>query len=147
MTTTDHRPLAVSCFNRTWDYLDQLNRTVHEDLEMIHCAHASRYHWGIAGGPLEWARGEWQISRVYAVLHRGDAALIHAEACLNWVETHHLGAFDEAFAHEALARAYRELGQAERMRHHKQLGAGCAALIENAQDRAYAVNTLESIIE
>ena len=118
MSEVNHRQLAVDCFNRTWDYLDQPQRSAQEELDMIHCAHASRYHWGFAGGALEWARGEWQLSRVYAVVHHAASAIVHAQACLSLTEDHQLGAFDEAFAHEALARAYRELQDLEQLPQH-----------------------------
>ena len=29
---------------------------------MIHCAHASRYHWGEVGDDVNLARGEWQCA-------------------------------------------------------------------------------------
>ena len=44
-----HRKLAVDLFNYTWKFLDKENRTVEEDDEMLHAAHASRFHWGKAG--------------------------------------------------------------------------------------------------
>ena len=42
---------------------------------MLHAAHASRFHWGEVGEPVNFARGEWQISRVYAVLGRPEPAI------------------------------------------------------------------------
>jgi len=41
---------------------------------MIHAAHASRFHWGEIGKPINLGRGEWQISRVYSVLNRPESA-------------------------------------------------------------------------
>ena len=56
--------------------------------EMIHAAHASRFHWSRAEGvtTINLARGEWQCCRVYAVLGRGEPALWHARRCLAYVE-------------------------------------------------------------
>ena len=70
-----HKKFAVDCFNGTWDLLDNKDRSREEDFNMIHMAHASRYHWGEIGTPLEFARGDWQISRVYAVLGMGAMAI------------------------------------------------------------------------
>jgi hypothetical protein len=78
----DERRLAVGLFNHVWDLLGKPDRSVSDDFEMIHAAHASRYHWGAVGEPVHWARGEWQCSRVYAVLGRFEPALLHAERCL-----------------------------------------------------------------
>ncbi len=38
-----------------------------QDDEMIHAAHASRYHWGEVSDDVHLARGEWQCARVYSV--------------------------------------------------------------------------------
>jgi hypothetical protein len=99
------RRLAAELFNQTWRLLEMGSRTPDQDDEMMHCAHASRYHWGRVGQPVHLARGEWQISRVYAVLGRGEPAAFHANRCLALAQKHHLSAFDLAVAYEALARA------------------------------------------
>jgi hypothetical protein len=76
------RQLAVDLFNHVWTLMDLPSRTPAQDAEMIHAAHASRHHWGVIGEPVNWARGEWQVSRVYCVLGRGEPALYHAGRCL-----------------------------------------------------------------
>ena len=68
----DEKQLAKDLFNHVWTLLEKERRTTAEDDEMIHAAHASRYHWGKVGEPVNLARGEWQCSRVYAVLGRVD---------------------------------------------------------------------------
>ena len=55
ITDVTHRSLASSLFNHTWTLLDKKNRTPEDDIEMMHCAHASRYHWSIVGTPLNFA--------------------------------------------------------------------------------------------
>jgi hypothetical protein len=100
------RRLAADLFHQTWRLLEMGTRTPEQDDEMIHCAHASRYHWGHIGQPVNLARGEWQIARVYAALGRGEPAPFHARRCLRIAQTHQLGAFDVAAAYEALARAH-----------------------------------------
>ena len=98
--------MAKSLFYQTWNLLDKKERSEEEDLKMIHAAHASRYHWGEIGTPLQFERGEWQISRVYSVLRRSEPALYHAELCLSICKENDIGDFDIAFAYEAMARAY-----------------------------------------
>lgn len=101
-----HRKFAVDLFNLTWDLLDKAMRTAEANDRLLHAVHASRYHWGEIGTPLEVERSEWQVSRVYAVLNRPEAALYHARRCLEICEATGIGDFDLAFAHEALARAF-----------------------------------------
>jgi DNA-binding transcriptional MerR regulator len=101
------RALAVGLFNRTWELIETPDRTSAQDDEMIHAAHASRYHWGEVGEPIRLARGEWQCARVYATLGRGEPALWHANRCLAIVEADEEGRedWDLAAAFEGLARA------------------------------------------
>jgi DNA-binding transcriptional MerR regulator len=101
------RALAVGLFNYTWTLLENPNRTPAQDDEMIHAAHASRYHWGEVGEAVNLARGEWQVSRVYATLGRGEPALFHARRCLELSEANSAGREDWELgsAYEAMARA------------------------------------------
>jgi DNA-binding transcriptional MerR regulator len=105
-----HRRLAVDLFNRVWTLLERSDRSADEDDEMVHAAHASRHHWGVIGEPVNRARGEWQCSRVYAVLGRAEPALWHARRTIELCEQHGIGDFDVAFGWEALARASRVAG-------------------------------------
>jgi tetratricopeptide (TPR) repeat protein len=100
-----HRKTAAAAFNRTWEYLEKKHRSPADDAEMIQLAHASRYHWGLVGTPLNQAVGDWQISRVYASLGQADLALRHAERCLSACRKKGLGEIVPS-AYEAVARAY-----------------------------------------
>ena len=63
LDSRQHRRLADELFNHAWELLEKPDRTREEDEELIHAAHASRYHWGVAGTALNHARGDWQIAR------------------------------------------------------------------------------------
>src|SRR5262245_7614484 len=115
------RQLAASLFNRVWTLLDTQDRTPEQDDEMVHAAHASRYHWGELETGARLARGEWQCSRVYAVLGRAEPALHHAQRCLAICEAEGIGDFDLAFANEALARASHVAGRPEDTREYVAL--------------------------
>jgi hypothetical protein len=107
---TTRRTLAVDLFNHVWTLLENPNRTPEQDDEMVHAAHASRYHWGEVGEPVNLARGEWQCSRVYAVLGRAEPALWHARRCVAINEANGIADWDIASAYEATARAYLTAG-------------------------------------
>jgi DNA-binding transcriptional MerR regulator len=104
---TTRRALAVGLFNYTWTLLETSNRSREQDDEMIHAAHASRYHWGEVGEAVNLARGEWQVSRVYATLGRAEPALFHARRCVEIHEANEDGRedWDLGSAYEAMARA------------------------------------------
>jgi hypothetical protein len=101
---TRNRELGIELFNRTWALLESPDRDADE---LLHCAHASAYHWMEAGTAANRARSEWQCSRVYAVLGRAEPALHHARRCLEICESapDEMEEFDLPFAYEALARA------------------------------------------
>ncbi len=137
---------AAELFNQTWDLLDKPQRTEDEDLDMVHKAHASRYFWGLIGTDKERATGEWQISRVYARLKMGESALYHGRESLRFCDRSHLGAFDRAFAYEAIARAHALLDNAEQLRIFLAKARQTVPLIEAEDDRKYLLNELETIL-
>jgi len=141
----DHRQLAVDLFNHTWELLDKSERTQAEVDEMIHAAHASRYHWGLAGTAINVVRGEWQISRVYSVLGRGEPAHYHAQRSLEICQENGISDFDLAFAFEALARAASVLGYKQAMKKNLALAKEAGEQIAEQDDKDYFFSELENI--
>ncbi|HEX6499729.1 MAG TPA: helix-turn-helix domain-containing protein [Micromonosporaceae bacterium] len=131
----DERHLAATLFNHVWTLLERTDRGQREDDEMLHAAHASRHHWGAVGGPVQWARGEWQCSRVYAVLARTEPALHHGRRCLALAEQYDLGPFDIGYGHEAIARAYWTDGRRDDAQRHIELGYAAADKITDTEER------------
>jgi hypothetical protein len=130
------RALAVGLFNRTWTLLEKVDRTPAETDEMIHAAHASRYHWGEVGEVVNLARGEWQCSRVYAVLGRGEPALWHARRCVEINEANpDREDWDLASAYEAMARALAVAGDLGGAADWKARAVAACAAIAEAEDR------------
>ncbi len=123
----ERRQIGVALFNRTWQYLEMPDRTQEQDDYMIHMAHASRFHWEESGlgTAANNARGEWQVSRVYAVVGRAEPAIYHARRCLEICEANGIRDFDIAYAYEALARAHAVAGDGDEARRYAGL-AGVA---------------------
>lgn len=129
------RALAVGLFNLVWTLLEKPNRSREQDDEMLHAAHASRYHWGEVGEAVNLARGEWQCSRVYAVLGRGEPALWHARRCIEIYEENGIGDWDIASGYEAMARASAVAGDGPAARDWKAKALAACGLISEADDR------------
>jgi hypothetical protein len=130
------RALAVGLFNHTWTLLEKADRTPAETDEMIHAAHASRYHWGEVGERVNLARGEWQCSRVYAVLGRGEPALWHARRCVEINEANPAREdWDLASAYEAMARALAVAGDLDAAAKWKVRAEVACAAISEPEDR------------
>jgi len=115
---TTERQLAAGLFNDTWRLLELPDRTAAQNDEMIHTAHASRWHWARIGHTANLARGEWMCARVYSEIGRAEPALWHASRCLAILEGLRPGEqgmedFDLAGAFEGMARACLVAGDRE----------------------------------
>ena len=148
-----HRKMAAQLFNKTWDLIDKgENRTSIENDDMVHSAHASRYHWGIVvnsgkypkTGPKNLERGDWQISRVYALLKRQEPSLYYAKRCLEVCNENKIGDFDIAFAYESMARAYAISGDSETKKYIEKAKKAGNAIKEDG-DKKYFFSELETI--
>ncbi|HYS41544.1 MAG TPA: MerR family transcriptional regulator [Pseudonocardiaceae bacterium] len=146
-TITDERMLAAQLFNQTWRLLEQENRTRADDDRMLHMAHASRYHWGQvpSATPANIARGEWQVSRVYAVLGRAEPARHHAQRVLDVCLENGIGDWDLGFAYEALARAAAVVPDPDAARGFTDKALAAAADITEDEDRDLLLADLETI--
>jgi tetratricopeptide (TPR) repeat protein len=146
-SVTDARLLAAQLFNDTWRLLELEGRSRDDDDRMMHTAHASRYHWGQAPGatPANLARGEWQLSRVYAVLGRPEPALHHARRVLDLCQENGIGDWDLAFAYEALARAHAVAGDPDQARHYTDQALAAARDIAEDGEREIVLADLATI--
>ncbi len=141
----DERRLAVGLFNHVWTLMEMPDRTAEQTDEMIHAAHASRYHWGVIGKPENRARGEWQVSRVYAILGRGEPATWHARRCLEICQENGIGDWDLAFAYEALARAARVSGDPEGRERYLAKAREAGDQVKDAEDRQLLESDLATV--
>ncbi|MHA2293794.1 MAG: hypothetical protein ACXACK_16655 [Candidatus Hodarchaeales archaeon] len=148
-----HKKSAKELFNTTWDLIDKQDRTIEENDKMIHTAHASRYHWSevvSAGvpktGPMNLERGDWQISRVYSILERPNAALYHAQKCIEICLENDIGDFDLAFAYEAMARASALNGDKKSdLKKYLELAKDAGNKIAKKEDKEYFFSELKTI--
>lgn len=146
LTTEDDRRIGVALFNATWAMMEQQSRTREEDDAMLHMAHASRHHWAASGtDAVHLARGEWQCSRVYAVLGRPEPCLHHARRVLDLCQDNGVGDFDLAYGYEAMARGHAIGGDAERARAYTEQALAAAADITEEDDRELLLGDLETI--
>lgn len=139
------KKFAVDLFNQTWGLIEKEDRDQKETDRMIHAAHASRYHWEIAGKAVHIARGEWLISRVYAVLNRVEPCLYHANRCMALTLENDLKDFDLAFAYEAMARASDLAGDEIETAKYLALAEEAGAKIEKPGDQKYFFSELKSL--
>jgi hypothetical protein len=143
----ERRQLAVDLFNHVWTLMETPDRTPEQDDEMIHAAHASRHHWAEIGTGANLARGEWQISRVYVTLGRGEPAVYHAGRCLAYCEASpdDIADWDLPYAYEALSRAHLTAGNREEADRYAARARELAAEVEDKDDREHLEEDLATL--
>ena len=141
-----HHYMGIEMNIQTWNLLSEPDRNEQDNIRMINFARASLYHWRKSPKyeTVNEQRGKWMVSRVYAVLGKGEEALNFAEETMRLTEKHGFKDFDLAYAYEALARAHAASGNNEQCRKflHKARSAG--DLIKSEEDKKYFDVDLES---
>ncbi|MGZ4357798.1 MAG: MerR family transcriptional regulator [Gaiellaceae bacterium] len=147
LDTDEHRRLGIDLFNKTWTLMEKASRTPSEVDELLHCVHASAYHWLQAGTIANRARSEWQCSRVYTVLGRSEPALHHARRCLELCESapDEIEEFDLPFAYEAMARAHAFAGDEAESREWLARARAAGEKISDEDDRLLLESDLATI--
>ncbi len=141
-----HKHFSKHCFNAAWDLIDKPDRTPAENEQMIHLAHASIWHWSerpdCAGKNL--SIGYWQLSRIYALLNDGVCAAKYARICLE--KSPQDDAFLLGYAYEALARAEKIQGNAEKAQEHHAEALRLAENIDDAESKQMLLNDLHGLV-
>jgi hypothetical protein len=147
MDEATHRRLAAELFNRSWQYLELEQRTPEQEAELIHCVHASCWHWRQVGTPAHVARGEGQCSRVYAALGRAEPALHHAQRCLDLARAGGEGFedWDLASALEVTARAKLAAGDAAEAAECVELARRELETVADPDDRTVVASQLAEL--
>lgn len=140
-----HRFFSADCFNRTWDLLDLERRTPEQDEQLLLLAHASLWHWTQREDLTSRTHsiGLWMLSRVHAVLGRGEEAVRQAAACLSVSAEE--PPFYLAYAHEAMARAAAVAGDVDAKSRHLESAWRLAAQIADTGEREMLEKDLGSL--
>jgi hypothetical protein len=141
-----HRWFAAGFFNQAWAHLDAKHAlTQDEKDEMLAAALASRLHWSGIGTPMNFAIGDWQVSRVYAVLGDTDQAIRYGTKSLALSEENDLGPFCVGYAHEAIARGKKLSGDPAACADHIKLARAVLPSIHDEHDRKLLANDLNDL--
>jgi DNA-binding transcriptional MerR regulator len=146
-----HRRLGVDLFNHTWRLIERADRTAAETDDMIHAAHASRWHWARAEGgtAANVGRGEWQCARVYATLGRGEPAVWHARRCVEYAEAAASAGeaepWDVPSSYEGMARALAVAGDRAAAEEWRARARAATAAIDDPEDRQIVEQDLATL--
>ena len=132
-----HLKFAKMLNGKTWELLENQNRTQLDDEIMVHAAHGSLFHWLQVGGKVNHQRGEYMIAKAYTALSMGESAKRHANRCLQLTEEYkdQMADFDMAFAYECAARAHAAAGDEEKTLKYFQLAQEAGKKIADTKDK------------
>jgi len=133
--TAAHRWFADDYFHLVWKLLDQTDRTADDNERMISLCHASLAHWHDRADCTDRSLsiGWWQLSRVHAVLGQGELAMHTALHSLD--KSHDEPPFYVGYAHEAIARAAKVMGNPQIQTRHRDFAQQLAATVDDAGER------------
>ncbi|MBN2146754.1 MAG: hypothetical protein JW726_05165 [Anaerolineales bacterium] len=140
-----HRYFAADCFNKTWDLIDKPQRTSQDEEQMLSLAFASLYHWGQRADctPQNLSVGNWQVSRVFALLGQADNARRFAQRCLEYSQGE--PPFYIAYAYEALARAEHLAGNHLKFTEYFNQALSITGTVPDLEARKMLENDLNSL--
>jgi len=140
-----HRYFSGNCFNKTWEFIDNPNRTDEDNLSMLQTAMASLWHWTQRedAKSQNLSVGNWQVSRVFALMGQADNARKYAEVSLKYSEG--CEPFYIGFAYEALARAEMAARNQEKMNEYLKKAHELAKKVEDPEDKEVLMGDLNSI--
>lgn len=145
--TFTHKQLAVTCFNKVWEYLDLEDRTEEQSEAMVHLSHSSFWHWTQVEGhtPRNLSVGYWQLARVYAVIGQGEIALNYSNKCIEISIDSKLEPFYQAYGYESAARAYKVLKEQEMCMKALKTAHDFTSQVVEAQSKELLLKDLETI--
>jgi len=141
-----HKKIATETNNAIWPTLDKEDPEQEELDDALQMAFTSRYHWGIIGEPINLARADYMISRVYSSMKMPELALHHADRCLEITKQTGRGDWDLAFAYEAITRAYAVAGNEEKYEEYNKKTKEAIEDIADEKDKSIVEGELNKII-
>jgi len=141
-----HKYFSVDCFNRTWDNMDKDGGlSVEENMEMLHTAIASLWHWSQRKDVTEknLSVGYWQVSRVYCLINQPNNARRYGMLSLEHAKN--LSPFFKGYAHETLARAEMIANKRVIMKTHLEKAYEMLEQIEDDKEKQLLASDLEKL--
>jgi hypothetical protein len=142
-----HKYFSVEFFNKAWDYIDKLNRSIDEADQMLHLSLASLWHWTQREDctSTNLSIGYWQVSRVFALLRQAENARHYGELCLEASQKEGVLPFYLGYAYEALARAELVAGNQDKMEGYLTHAQEVAAILPDPQEKKQLLSDLDTM--
>ena len=139
------RRLGSAANNRAWTLSEKPLRTVEEDEEMLHAAHASAHLWSTIGTERNAAFAHLLLGQVHALLRNADLAERFAQSASRFFSSHASGPSELATMHAVAANAAHCRGDSAS--HAREYAAALSEMeaIANPQEKEIFLATLRVV--
>ena len=141
------RRFASGANNRAWELSEKSSRTLAEDDEMLHAAHASAYLWATIGNEHNTAGAHLLLGQVHSLLGNAVTADRFAKSASEYFNGRDSSPSELAFAHAVAANAAHCCG--DDVSHRAEYAAALRALesISNTREKELVLATLRVVPE
>lgn len=138
------RYFAIEANNRAWE-LAARARSAAEDREMLDAAHASAWHWEVAGTELHHMRAKMLLAEVHSLLGLGASALAYAREVRDYFLGRETPDWELAFTHTIHAHAAHAAGDEATHRSAYREAVDAIDAIADEEDRKIVRATFEQV--
>jgi hypothetical protein len=140
-----HRFFAITANNAAWDISESLENVLNHT-ELLDAAHASAWHWRVAGTTINQMRSTMLLALIHARMDMGPSAWNYAESMKKYfTEISETSDWELAFVYAIHAWAALACGKLDEYKVSYHKASLCLDAIKDPEDRAVVLKTFSLI--
>ena len=140
-----HRFFAITANNAAWDISESLENVLNHT-ELLDAAHASAWHWRVAGTTINQMRSTMLLALIHARMDMGPSAWNYAESMKKYfTEISETPDWELAFVYAIHAWAALACGKLDEYKVSYHKASLCLDAIKDPEDRAVVLKTFSWI--
>jgi hypothetical protein len=140
-----HRFFAITANNAAWDMSESLEDVLNHT-ELLDAAHASAWHWRVAGTTINQMRSTMLLALIHARMDMGPSAWNYAESMKKYfTEISETSDWELAFVYAIHAWAALACGKLDEYKVSYHKASLCLDAIKDPEDRAVVLKTFSLI--
>ena len=140
-----HRFFAITANNAAWDMSESLEDVLNHT-ELLDAAHASAWHWRVAGTTINQMRSTMLLALIHARMDMGPSAWIYAESMKKYfTEISETPDWELGFVYAIHAWAALACGKLDEYKVSYHKASECLEAIKDPEDRAVVLKTFSLI--
>ena len=140
-----HRFFAITANNEAWDISESLENVLNHT-ELLDAAHASAWHWRVAGTTINQMRSTMLLALIHARMDMGPSAWNYAESMKKYfTEISETPDWELAFVYAIHAWAALACGKLDEYKVSYHKASLCLDAIKDPEDRAVVLKTFSLI--